>query len=286
MSAPHHEEEAHTGPVKNPKHFLLLVFFGFVVPVFIIIGLVKYVTSSDTTGAGASHSESSTASRLQKVGTVEIRDANRPLRSGEDVYKAQCAACHGTGAAGAPKFQDAAAWGPRIKQGLDTLVHSSLAGKGAMAAQGGGDFNDIEIARGVVYMTNAAGANFPMPDKPAAPVAEAPATTPTSAPVVAAPVAAAEQPAAVAAAEPAPQASSNAGKALYEQTCAVCHGAGVAGAPKFGDKNAWAPFVATGIDTMVEKATKGVGAMPPKGGSTASDADFKAAIVYMVENAK
>ena len=89
-----------------------------------------------------------------------------------------------------------------------------------------------------------------------------------------------------AAPEAAPAPAANAGKALYEQTCAVCHGAGIAGAPKFGDKAAWAPFVATGLDTMVEKATKGVGAMPPKGGSTASDEDFKAAIQYMVDNAK
>lgn len=52
----------------------------------------------------------------------------------------------------------------------------------------------------------------------------------------------------------------------------------LAGAPKFGDKAAWAPFIAKGMDDMVKKATQGVGAMPPKGGSTASDADFKAAI--------
>ena len=147
-----------------------------------------------------------------------------------------------------------------------------------MAAQGGGDFNDVEIARAVVYMANAAGASFPIPDKAAAEPA-----APAAAPVAAAP-AAAEPVAAAPEAAPAPAA--NAGKALYEQTCAVCHGAGIAGAPKFGDKAAWAPFVATGLDTMVEKATKGVGAMPPKGGSTASDEDFKAAIQYMVDNAK
>ena len=282
MSAPHHEEEAHTGPIKSPKQFLLSVFFSFVIPVFIIIGLVKYVTANDTTGAGATHSETVTASRLQKVGAVEVRDANRPLRAGEDVYNTQCAACHNTGAAGAPKLKDEAAWGPRIKQGLDTLVHSALAGKGAMAAQGGGDFNDIEIARGVVYMANAAGASFPIPDKAAAAPAAEPAAAP--APVVAAAPAAAEPVAAAAEAAPAP--AVNAGKALYEQTCAVCHGAGIAGAPKFGDKTAWAPFIATGMDTMVEKATKGVGAMPPRGGSTASDEDFKAAIQYMVDHAK
>ena len=284
MSAVHHEEEVHTGPVKNPKQFLLIVFFGFVVPVFIIIGLVKYVTSADTTGAGSTQTEAAKAERLQKVGMVEIRDANRPLRTGEEVYTAQCSTCHAAGVAGAPTFKDSAAWGPRLKQGFDTLVHSALSGKGAMAPQGGGDFNDIEIARGVAYMANAAGANFPMPDKPAAAADAAPAA---SAP----PVAAAATPAAAPAATPdaasaAPAASSDAGKALYEQTCAVCHGTGVAGAPKFGDKAAWGPFVAEGMDAMVKKATQGIGAMPPKGGSTASDADFKAAIQYMVDHAK
>ena len=256
MSEQHHEE-AHTGPIKNPKHLLLAVFFSFVVPVFVIIGLVKFVTSSDTTGAGSSHAEMSKAVRLQKIGSVEIQDANRPLRSGEEVFKSQCSACHATGAAGAPKFQDTAAWGPRIKQSLETLVHSALSGKGAMAAQGGGEFNDTEIARGVVYMANAAGASFPEPQAPAAGAEAAPAT-----------------------------AGADAGKNLYSTTCVACHGSGVAGAPKFGDKAAWAPFIAKGMDDMVQKAAQGVGAMPPKGGSTASDADFKAAIQYMVNAAK
>lgn len=284
------EQHAHTGPIKNPKQLLLAVLFAFVIPVFVIIGLVKFVTASDTTGAGSSQAERAKAVRLQKVGSIEIRDANRPLRSGEEVFKAQCSACHATGAAGAPKFQDAAAWGPRIKQGLDTLVHSALAGKGAMAAQGGGEFNDTEIARGVVYMANAAGASFPEPSAPAGSTAAAPtdaAAAPAApAPAPAAPAENAAAPAPAAAAPAAPAAASSAGKDLYNTTCVACHGSGVAGAPKFGDKAAWAPFIAQGMDTMVQKATQGIGAMPPKGGSSASDADFKAAIQYMVDNAK
>lgn len=166
MSATH-TEEAHTGPIKNPRQLLIAVFLSFVVPVFVIIGLVQYVSSADKAGAGASQTEMAKAQRLQKVGLVEIRDANRPLRAGEEVYKGQCAACHATGAAGAPKFEDAAAWGPRLSQGLEALVHSALKGKGAMAPQGGGDFNDTEIARGVVYMANAAGGKFDEPQAPA-----------------------------------------------------------------------------------------------------------------------
>ena len=167
-------EEAHTGPIRSPKQLFWASLAAFVLPVFIIIGLVMYVTSANQKAPGASDIERGIAERLQKVGSVEIRDANRPLRAGEDVFKGQCAACHATGAAGAPKFEDAAAWGPRIKTGLEALVHSALAGKGAMAPQGGGDFNDTEIARGVVYMANAAGAKFEEPKAPAAEGAAAP----------------------------------------------------------------------------------------------------------------
>ncbi len=164
----HDQHEAHTGPVKTPKQMLLLSLASFIIPVFIIIGLVFYVTSANKPAAGAVDTEKATAQRIQKIGMVEIRDANRPLKAGEEVYKAQCAACHAVGAAGAPKFGDAAAWGARIKQGLDTLVTSALKGKGAMGAQGGGDFNDTEIARAVVYLANSAGGKFEEPKAPAA----------------------------------------------------------------------------------------------------------------------
>lgn len=168
----HDQHEAHTGPVKTPKQMLLLSLASFIIPVFIIIGLVFYVTSGNKTAPGASDSEKSVAQRIQKVGAVEVRDANRPLKSGEEVYKAQCAACHAVGAAGAPKFADAGAWGARIKQGLETLVTSALKGKGAMGAQGGGDFNDVEIARAVVYLANNGGGKFEEPKAPAAEAAK------------------------------------------------------------------------------------------------------------------
>ena len=288
-----HHEEAHTGPIKTPKQLLWTVIFAFVIPVFAIIGLVMYVSSANKPGAGTFDEASQVSARLQKVGSVEIRDANRPLRTGEDVYKAQCAACHATGAAGAPKFEDAAAWGPRIGSGLQALVHSALAGKGAMAAQGGGDFDDTEIARGVVFMANAAGAKFAVPDRPAAGAAGATADAGAAAAApVAAAVAAPTAPAPAAEAKPAeaapaPAASAAAdGKGLYDKACFACHAAGVAGAPKFGDKAAWAPFVAQGIDNMVKIAISGKGAMPPKGGTTASDDEVRAAVQYMVDHAQ
>lgn len=190
MSANDHttaHEEAHTGPIKSPQQLLAAVFFSFVVPIFAIIGLVYYITSANKPMAGADDAERAVAHRIQKIGMVEIRDANRPLRAGEEVYKGQCIACHGTGAAGSPKFGDAAAWAPRIATGYEALLNSALKGKGAMAAQGGGDFQDIEVGRAVVYMTTAAGGKFAEPTVPAgaAPGADA-APTPAAAPVAAA----------------------------------------------------------------------------------------------------
>ena len=164
----HDQHEAHTGPVKTPKQMLLLSLASFIIPVFIIIGLVFYVTSANKEAPGTSDAERAVAQRIQKIGAVEVRDANRPLKAGEEVYKAQCSACHATGAAGAPKFGDAGAWGARIKQGFDTLVNSALKGKGAMGAQAGGDFNDTEIARAVAYMANNGGGKFEEPKAPAA----------------------------------------------------------------------------------------------------------------------
>ncbi len=167
MSDNSHEEE-HTGPIKTPKQLLMTVFLSFVAPVIIIIGLVYFVVSSNKPAAGSVNMEKAIAQRIQKVGTVEIRDANRELKSGEDVYKVQCTACHAAGVAGAPKLGDVAAWAPRIATGLETLITSVMKGKGAMGAQGGGDFEDLEIARAVVYMANAGGAKFEAPKKPAA----------------------------------------------------------------------------------------------------------------------
>lgn len=294
-------EEAHTGPIKTPQQLLLAVFLSFVVPIFAIIGLVFYVVS-DNKPAGKHEAESlalggltaqdldrGVAARIRKVGAVEIRDANRPLKSGEEVFKAQCTTCHTAGAAGAPKFGDASAWAARLQSGFETLVQSALKGKGAMPAQGGGDFDDIEIARGVAYMANAAGAKFAEPQRPAGPVttaaAPAAATVPVAAP--AATSAPTTAPAAAPATAPATQtAAAGAGEALYKQACFACHATGAANAPKLGDKAAWAPRVAQGLPTLVQHAISGKGAMPPKGGSSASDAEIRAAVEYMVSAAK
>ena len=284
-----HEEGhdiAHTGPIKTPKQLLAAVFFSFLVPIFAIIGLVYYVTSQNVPAAGAVDSGQALAKRIQKVGAVEIRDANRPLKSGEEVYKAQCVACHAAGAAGAPKFGDEAAWAPRLKTGFEALWNSSLKGKGAMGAQGGGDFQDVEIGRAVVYLTNASGGKFP---EPAAPAAGAPA--PAAATTGAAPAASPDAVAALAAAKIAPTAAAmpvaaGAGEALYKQACVACHAAGVTGAPKFGSKDSWATRLPLGVDTLTASVIKGKGVMPPKGGSTASDAEIRASVEFMLAAVK
>ncbi|HET7729718.1 MAG TPA: c-type cytochrome [Usitatibacter sp.] len=80
---------------------------------------------------------------------------------------------------------------------------------------------------------------------------------------------------------------SGAGKSTYDTACVACHGAGIAGAPKFGDKAAWAPRIAQGAAALHASALKGKGAMPPKGGNTAlADDAVKAAVDYMVAAAK
>jgi len=106
-----------------------------------------------------------------------------------------------------------------------------------------------------------------------------------------APAAQPAAPTAQVAAAPASAASaasaSDAGKATFDKVCTVCHTAGIGGAPKFGDKAAWAPRIAQGKDTLYASALKGKGAMPAKGGNPAlADADVKAAVDYMVSAAK
>jgi cytochrome c5 len=77
------------------------------------------------------------------------------------------------------------------------------------------------------------------------------------------------------------------GKSIFEANCAACHATGVAGAPKAGDKAAWAERIKQGAATLHEHALQGKGAMPPKGGNMSlSDADVKAAADYMIGLAK
>ncbi len=161
-----HDDSPHEGPIKTPKQLIIAVIFSFVVPILAIVLLVSYVTRDLAPPPGSDGlSPQAVAARLQPVGKVEIKDASNPaeMKNGEQVYAAVCTACHTAGVAGAPKLGDAAAWAPRLATGYPALLASALKGKGAMAAQGGGDYSDLEIGRAVVYLANKSGGKFEEP---------------------------------------------------------------------------------------------------------------------------
>jgi cytochrome c5 len=175
MSDPHHShtehaDAPHEGPVKTVKQLIWAVIFAFIIPIAVIVLLVSYVGSSPKPAAGSDGmGPEATAQRIRPVASVEVKDASDmgSLKSGEQVFGAQCTACHTAGVAGAPKVGDNAAWAARLSQGYETLLTSALKGKGAMGPQGGGDFSDFEIARAVVYMANKSGGKLDEPKAPA-----------------------------------------------------------------------------------------------------------------------
>ena len=262
-NAQQNHSEEHASPIRTPRQLITVVILAFLVPIITILLLVNFVASGTKSNAGSdAQTPEAIEARIKPVAGFELRDANAPrvFQTGEAVYKAVCATCHAAGVAGAPKFGNAADWGKYIPTGFDAMLQVAIHGKGAMPAKGGNpDLDDFEVARAVVYMANNSGASFKEPAEPApAPQAAAPAA-----------------------------ASTADGKKLYDSTCFACHGAGIAGAPKFGDKAAWAKYIATGVDTMVSVAMQGKGAMPPKGGAAnATEADIRAAVQYMVDAAK
>src|SRR2546427_2826436 len=236
--------------IKAARQLIVLIVLPFVVPIGAIILLVQLVVSGPAADPNAMTDEA-TAKRLQPVGRVEFGTAGAAAgsRTGEQVYKAVCTNCHQTGVAGAPKLGDKAAWAPLVKEGLNELVGEAIKGVRAMPPRGGdASLTDEEVARAVAYMANQAGAKFKQP-------------------------AAASQKAD--------------GKKVYETTCSACHASGVAGAPKLGDKAAWAPHLMHGTDGLLQSALKGKGAMPPKGGNPSlSDDEVRAALEFMVSQSK
>jgi cytochrome c5 len=296
MSLPEHAH-GHESAIKTPRQLLVTVILAFLIPIAVIILLVNLVGASIRTGAGSdSQSGEAIARRIQPVAGFKLVDADAPkvFKTGEQVFQSTCSACHGTGVAGAPKFGDKDAWAKYIKLGYESLVQNAIHGINAMPPKGGNaSLDDFEVARAVVYMTNHSGANFDEPKEPAAGDAAKPeaAAAPAAAPQAAMAKPAEAKPAETkpaAEAKPAAQADAGnaVGKKLYESVCITCHSIGLAGAPKFGDKASWEPFIKTGLDTMLKNAINGVNAMPPRGGSQASDEELKAAIQYMVDAAK
>lgn len=261
--------EEHSSPIKTPKQLIIVVLLAFAVPITIAALISQLVTSGEH---GTQDNPDSVLKRIQPVGTVVLAEATGPkgMLTGEQVYGQVCKTCHESGLAGAPKFGDQAAWAKIIAQGEKTTFEHAINGIRAMPPRGGNsDLTDDEVKRAVAFMANKAGAKWTAPEPaPATQTAAAPASAPA--------------PAAAPAAAPA-----GTGKKVYESGCVACHGAGVAGAPKFGDKAAWAPRIATGMDKLYNAALHGMGVMPAKGGNPSlSDADVKAAVDYMVAAAK
>ena len=225
------------------------------VPLFFFLLIKLFTSGSGIDTASPTMTHEAIAARLQPIGQIKISEGGAPgSRSGKAVYEAVCFSCHATGAANSPKFGDSAAWSSRIAKGYDALIKSALNGLNAMPARGGSpDLTDDEVKRAVAYMANAGGAKFQEPVAPVSATAIDPNVK---------------------------------GKEIYQSVCMACHATGVANAPKFGDKAAWAPRLKGGVDNALAIAMKGLNAMPPKGGYTGSDDEFKAAALYMINNAK
>ncbi len=256
----------------TPQEVLVSVVFGLLAPliaIVLILFLVNKIQSGQVDTDTPEAAEKTVLHHIAPVAQLEALDANAPKveKSGEEVFNAVCTSCHTSGALGAPKFNNKGDWAGRLGQGFEKLTANAINGIRGMPPRGGNpDLSDGEIARAVAYMANSSGAKF------AAPEAGAPA--PAAAPAAGvAPAAASSDPAK--------------GKTVYETSCAACHDAGIAGAPKPGDKAAWAARIKLGNDALYGNALKGKGGMPAKGGNASlSDADVKAAVDFMVGQAR
>lgn len=275
--------DAHESPIKTPKQLITTIVLCFIIPIVLLILLAGWVASGVKPQAGLNKAQivQRTEGLIKPIANSVYKTMDE-VRTGEQIYNEVCASCHTAGLMNAPKLGDIAGWATRLKMGLEGLVASAIKGKGAMPAKGGNaDLSDTDIQNAVIYMTNASGASFKAPvveAVAAAPVAiskEVPAT-----PVIA-PMPVASTPVPVA-----PVVVADAGKKLYESACMACHAAGIAGAPKFGDKAAWAARSTVGVDALVASVIKGKGIMAARGGSQATDAELKQTVEYMLKAAK
>jgi cytochrome c5 len=297
-----HIEDGHSF-IKTPKQLIVVVFLAFAIPIALSVLVSQLATSGMNYGTSTAMSQKAVAERLKPVGQLIVGKENLPKTenaapaasnapkkemSGKEVVAGTCIACHGTGALGAPKIGDKALWAPRIKKGLDTLINDAIHGIGNMPPKGGNaSLTEHEIASAIVYMANQSGANFKVPEeKSAAPEATSPAPAPTT-PKTANPAPAPQAAAPAQGTQTASASDLAKGKQVFQGTCIACHGSGVLGAPKAGDKAAWAPRIKTGKEALYHAALHGLNQMPPKGGNASlSDADVKAAVDYMVSLAQ
>jgi cytochrome c5 len=176
-------------------------------------------------------------------------NAHASVRSGEQVVESVCAACHATGANGAPRIGDENAWKARAAQGLTSLTRHAIEGIRRMPPHGGNPgVSDFEIELAITYMVNHSGGHWATPIDKSAPMAD------------------------------------RSGEQIVHAQCANCHDSGVGGAPRIGDRAAWIPRLTQGLDALVRSATRGHGGMPARGGmADLSDTELRSAIVYMVD---
>ncbi len=196
----------------------------------------------------------------------------------QELYDGICASCHATGVAEAPKLEDEAEWAKRAEAGVDALVATVISGKGAMPPNGGSAYSEEEIKSVVQLMLGQdSGASGEA-------AAEAPAQEAESTDAGAEEQSDSAESGEAAAA---PAAAEGGGvpaqvKTAVDTICAACHIAGVAEAPKFGDKEAWDKRAEAGLDAMVATVISGKGTMPPKGGTQLSDTELKQAVEYIL----
>jgi len=236
------------------------------------------------------------------------------VKSGDELVNGACAACHVAGVAGAPKLDDEKAWAERRELGLDALVASVINGKGSMPARGGSDYSDEEIQLAVqtialfeVDDSEAAPASEETPvvaDETAAPEEDAAALDEADADEDATTPAEGEQNSAADNAEQAvavvadesegeaavtalvvgqvPDGMTDNIKANVDGVCASCHLAGVANAPKTGDKAAWQERADKGLAALTSSVINGLNVMPARGGSALTDEEIPIAIQYLM----
>ena len=182
------DTEEHSSIIKTPKQLILVIVAAFVVPITIIVLLTQFVTGGISVEKNdPALSDEAVAKRLKPVGELVLADspqavaataaapaltpaaaavappaaATAPVSAaggankGKAIYDASCAACHGSGVAGAPKLGDKLAWAPRIKAGSAALYNSTLKGKNAMPAKGGNaSLTDADVKAVVDYMVS------------------------------------------------------------------------------------------------------------------------------------
>jgi cytochrome c5 len=170
MASPANEYHIHEhySPIKTPQQLVVIAVLSFVVPVLLIVGIVQLVLGGmKVDPKSPMFSEEATAKRLQPVDQMTasqpatpspsapapVAAAKKTSASGDQVYQASCAMCHGAGVAGAPKFGDKGAWKARIAQGSSTLHEHALKGIRMMPAKGGNTaLADAEVKAAVDYM--------------------------------------------------------------------------------------------------------------------------------------